>query len=282
MKIGINTCLWQWPFNSERVDLFKKIENFGYDAVEMTIEDRSKKNIEIIKDSLKKTSLECIICSSFVNGNLISEDEGIANKGIRYVMESIDLCEYLDSNILVGPTYGSYINKEFLNPEIKDRAKKQCIEALKNIGRYALDKKIKIAIEPLNRYESNFLNTAKDGVELVLKVNLANVGLNLDTYHMNIEEKNPKLAVLDAGKYLFHLHAPENDRGTPGTGNVDWSGISDSLRKIGFNGFVVMESGSPKVKEVAELGAFWRDYDYSQENMAIKGLGFLRKVFNKN
>lgn len=280
MKIGINTCLWQWPFNWERVDLFKKIKDFGYDAVEMTIEDRSKKNIEAIRDNLKKTGLECIICSSFIDGNLISEDKEIIKRGTKYVIEFIDLCEYMDSDILVGPTYGSCVKEEFLNSKIKDRAKKRCIEALKDIGKYALDKKIKIAIEPLNRYESNFLNTAREGIDLVSKVNLVNIGLNLDTYHMNIEEKNPKLAILDAGRYLFHLHAPENDRGTPGTGNVDWRGISDSLKEIGFNGFVVMESGSSKVEEVAKLGAFWRVYDYSQDKMAIEGLKFLRKILS--
>lgn len=278
MKIGINTYLWQWPFNSERVDLLKKIKDFGYDGVEMTIEDRSKKNLEVIKDNIKKTSLECIVCSSFVEGNLISNDSAVIKKGVKYVKESIDLCEYLGASILVGPTYGSLINKDFLNPIVKNKARQQTVELLKDIGKYALDKKIKIAIEPINRYESNFLNTAHEGIYLVKEINLQNIGLNLDTYHMHIEEKNSKKAVLDSGKYLFHLHAPENDRGTPGTGAVDWCGIGEALKKINFEGFVVMESGSPHVEEVAKLGAFWRVYDYSQDKMAKEGLKFLREL----
>ena len=148
------------------------------------------------------------------------------------------------------------------------------------IGKYASDKKIKIAIEPLNRYESNFLNTAEEGIDLVSSINLKNIGLNLDTYHMNIEEKNPSEAILNAGKFLMHLHAPENDRGTPGTGNINWSEISDSLKKINFNGFVVMESGSPEVEEVARLGAFWRIYDWPQDKMAEEGLIFFKKILN--
>jgi len=278
VKIGINTYLWQWPFNSERVDLLKKIKDFGYDGVEMTIEDRSKKNLEVIKDNIKKTSLECIVCSSFVEGNLISNDSAVIKKGVKYVKESIDLCEYLGASILVGPTYGSLINKDFLNPIVKNKARQQTVELLKDIGKYALDKKIKIAIEPINRYESNFLNTAHEGIYLVKEINLQNIGLNLDTYHMHIEEKNSKKAVLDSGKYLFHLHAPENDRGTPGTGAVDWCGIGEALKKINFEGFVVMESGSPHVEEVAKLGAFWRVYDYSQDKMAKEGLKFLREL----
>lgn len=278
MKIGINTYLWQWPFNSERVGLLKKIKDFGYDGVEMTIEDRSKKNLEVIKDNIKKTNLECIVCSSFVEGNLISNDSAVIKKGVKYVKESIDLCEYLGASILVGPTYGSLINKDFLNPIVKNKARQQAVELLKDIGKYALDKKIKIAIEPINRYESNFLNTAHEGIYLVKEINLQNIGLNLDTYHMHIEEKNSKKAVLDSGKYLFHLHAPENDRGTPGTGAVDWCGIGEALKKINFEGFVVMESGSPQVEEVAKLGAFWRVYDYSQDKMAKEGLKFLREL----
>jgi len=278
VKIGINTYLWQWPFNSERVDLLKKIKDFGYDGVEMTIEDRSKKNLEVIKDNIKKTNLECIVCSSFVEGNLISNDSAVIKKGVKYVKESIDLCEYLGASILVGPTYGSLINKDFLNPIVKNKARQQAVELLKDIGKYALDKKIKIAIEPINRYESNFLNTAHEGIYLVKEINLQNIGLNLDTYHMHIEEKNSKKVVLDSGKYLFHLHAPENDRGTPGTGAVDWCGIGEALKKINFEGFVVMESGSPQVEKVAKLGAFWRVYDYSQDKMAKEGLKFLREL----
>ncbi len=278
MLIGINTGLWQYPFNWEKVDLLKKIEGFGFDAVEMIIEDRSKKNIEIIRENLKKTGLKRIICSAFLDGNLISEDKEVVRRGIKYVKESIDLCEYLGADILVGPTYGSCIIEEHIDIKKKNRSRQQCIEALKNIGKYALDKNKKIAIEPINRYESSFINTAKEGIDLVLKVNLGNVGLHLDTFHMNIEEKDSKKAVLDAGKYLFHLHAPENDYGTPGTGSVDWSGISDSLKKIDFNGFVVMECGTLKVKEIAKLGAFWRVFDYSQDKMAIEGLKFLKKI----
>lgn len=280
MKIGINTCLWQWPFNSERIDLFKKISDLGFDGIEMTIEDRSKKNLEIIKDSSKKTNLLPIVCSSFVNGNLIEDSHEVIETGTKYVKDSVDLCEYLGASILVGPTYGSYKNKDFLYPAVKNKAKKQAIGLLKDIGKYALDKKIKIAIEPINRYESNFLNTAQEGLDLVKEINLPNIGLNLDTYHMNIEEKNSKKAVLDSGKYLFHMHAPENDRGTPGTGDVDWHGIADSLKKINFDGFVVMESGSPQVEEVAKLGAFWRVYDYPQDEMAEKGLKFLRNLLS--
>lgn len=279
MKIGINTCLWEWPFNYKRIDLFKKIEDIGYNAVELTIENRNRKNLEKIKNSLEKTSLECIICSSFLSGNIISEKDEIVNKGKKYIIESIDMCEYLGSKILVGPTYGIYINKDFLSPHIKSRAINQCTRILEDIGNYANEKKIKIAIEPLNRYESNFLNTAKEGLDLLSKINLKNVGLNLDTYHMNIEEKNIEKAILYSGKFLFHLHVTENDRGTPGSGHIDWASVSNSLKKINFNGFVVMESGNPNVEKLARAGFYWRQYDWTQDKMAEEGYKFIKHVF---
>jgi D-psicose/D-tagatose/L-ribulose 3-epimerase len=279
MKIGINTCLWIWPFNRSRVDLFNKIKGYGFEAVEMTIENRSKKNTAVIKEKLKKAGLECSLCSSFLNGNLISEDRVILKKGIEYAIDSIDLCEYLGAGILVGPIYGSCINKNYLNSKVKAKASKQCAEALRCIGNYALKKNIRIAVEPINRYESNFLNTAKEGINLIAHVNLKNVGLLLDTYHMNIEEKNAVKAVLNAGDLLFHLHVPENDRGTPGTGNIDWEGLSASLKQMQYGGLIIMESGSPRAREVAALGAFWRVYDFSQDKMASEGFNFLKKTF---
>ena len=280
MKIGIGVGLWQYPFNSERVDLLKKIEDFGFDVVELLIEDKSKKNLEIIKENIKKTRLKCVIGSSFVEGNLISDDVNVVKRGVKYIKDSIDLCEYLESGILTGPTYGSLINTDFLNSAVKNKAKEQAVELLREIGIYASVKNIKIALEPLNRYESNFLNTAHEGIDLIKEINLPNVGLNLDTFHMHIEEKSSKKAVLDAGEHLFHLHVPENDRGTPGTGDVDWDGISESLRKINFTGTIVMESGSSYVEEIAKLGAFWRVYDYPPNKMAEEGLKFLRQKFN--
>ncbi len=280
MKIGTGTSLWQYPFNWEGVELLSKIKGFGFDVVELLIEDTSKKNLDIIKENVQKNNLECAICSSFVEGNLISDDREVVDRGVKYIKGQIDICEYFGSGILAGPTYGSLINFDFLKPEIKNKARKQAVQLLKEVGSYALDKKIKVAIEPLNRNESNFLNTAREGIDLVEEIGLPNVGLNLDTYHMNIEEKNIEKAILEAGQHLFHLHAPENDRGTPGTGHINWEGVAESIKKIDFSGFVMMESGNAEVEEMAKLGAFWRLYDYPADKIAQEGLKFLRGLFS--
>ncbi len=280
MKIGICASLWTYPFNMQSLDILKKIENFGFDAVEFSIEDRSEDNLAAIKESLKKTNLACILGSSFVEGNLLSSDANTIKAGVKYVKESVDVCEYLGSGILAGPVYGSYINTDFLVPAVKNKARQQAVELLKEIGAYALGKNIKIAAEPLNRYETNFLNTANEAVEFVSEINLPNVGLNLDTFHMHMEEKSIKKAILNAGEHLFHLHVPENDRGTPGTGDVDWDGIAESLKNINFSGAIIMESGSPYAGEISKIGAFWRSYDYPPDKMAEEGLKFLRKKFS--
>ncbi len=279
MKIGIGTDIWQYPFSSKNVDILKKVKDIGFDVVELSIQDTSKENVGIIKEHVLKNKLECCICSSFVDGNLISSDADTIARGVQYVKGQIDLCEYMGSGILAGPTFGSLIDHDFLDPPVKEKAKKQAVALLKDIGEYALKKNIKIAVEPLNRNESNFLNTAQEGIDFVKEIDLPNVGLNLDTYHMNIEEKNIEKAILNAGEYLFHMHAPENDRGTPGTGHINWQGVAESLKKIKFSGCVSMESGNTAVKEMAKLGAFWRVYDYSVDRMAEEGLKFLRSIF---
>ncbi|MCL5070757.1 MAG: sugar phosphate isomerase/epimerase, partial [Actinobacteria bacterium] len=144
-------------------------------------------------------------------------------KGIEFIKGLVDLCHKFDSKMLVGPTYSVGRYPELIKPDKRKKAWESCVKNLKAIGKYAGEKGIKIAIEPLNRYETAFLNMAEDAVNLVKEVDNSSIGVQLDVYHMNIEEKNLENAIVSTGKYLFHMHVPEHDRGTPGTGHTDWN-----------------------------------------------------------
>jgi len=279
IKIGIDTMLWTWPFNSKNLDIFSKIKSFGYNIVEFGIDNFSDDNLDNIKESLKNNNLESILNSPFVVGNLLSDDKIENDKAIAFMKKSIDVCQYFGSAMLVGPLYGSGINRDFLDKNIKSIAKNHCVELLKYVARYALEKKVKLAIEPLNRYESNFINTTEECLDLIRLINMENVGIMLDTYHMNIEEKDIKKAILNTNALLMLMHVPENDRGTPGTGHIPWEDIAEALKIINFDGYLIIESGSPNVRSVAVLGAFWRKYDYVEDEMAKKGLEFLENCF---
>jgi D-psicose/D-tagatose/L-ribulose 3-epimerase len=132
-----------------------------------------------------------------------------------------------------------------------------------------------LAIEPLNRYETDMINTVEQGLELCAAVDAENVGLLLDTYHMNIEEKSMGDAIRTAAGRLFHFHACENDRGTPGTGHIPWADAFEALSDIGYTGHVVIESFTPAVTEIARAVSLWRPLDASGDELAAAGLRFL-------
>ncbi len=279
MKYGINTVLWTWPFTHERLDLFNKIKRMGYDTVEIAVEDMSENNVNAIKKGLDEYGLNCVICGAYgPDRNIMSEDEDVQKSGVEYIKKLIDMADNLSAKAIVGPAYSVGIHPGFLNADNKKKAWDNCVKNLKEAGEYAGHHGKRIAVEPLNRYETNFINTAEEALGLIKEVNNPQIGVQLDVYHMNIEDKDLEDAIVNTGKYLFHLHVPEHDRGTPGTGHTDWAGVARALKKISFDECVVIESCDPKVEAIAEPGAIWRVYDYGQDEIARKGLEFLKKT----
>ncbi|MFA9403185.1 MAG: TIM barrel protein, partial [Anaerolineales bacterium] len=135
---------------------------------------------------------------------------------------------------------------------------------------------IRLAFEPLNRFETDLINIVDQGLKLIDDVGAPNLGLHLDTFHMHLEEKNSATAIKDAGKRLFHFHACENDRGVPGTGQVDWGGVFQALVEIEYQGAVVIESFTPEVKSIARAVCIWREIAPDQDTIARDGLKFIK------
>ena len=134
-----------------------------------------------------------------------------------------------------------------------------------------------IAFEPINRFETDFLNTCEQGLAMIEDVNHSALKLHLDTFHMNIEEKNPAAAILQAGGLLGHFHACGSDRGTPGNDHIDWKPIAAALKAIRYNGDVVIESFTTDVKSIARAASIWRKIEPTRDEIAVKGVKFLRK-----
>lgn len=281
MKYGLNTVLWVYPFSSKRLDLLKKIKDIGYDTAEIGIDDWSDSNIIPIRESLEENKLNSVLVG--IPGpekSIFNESGDIQKEGVKFIKGLIDQCSRTGATILVGPLYSVGTHPELIDPSVKEKAWKICVKNLKEIGKYARDNNIKIAVEPLNRYETNFINTAEETIRLINEVGIDNLGVLLDVYHMNIEEKNLEQAIIKTGKLLYHLHVPEHDRGTPGSGHTDWKGVARGLKKISFEGAAVIESCDPKIgSPIAELGAIWRTYDWGQEEIATRGFKFLKSIF---
>jgi D-psicose/D-tagatose/L-ribulose 3-epimerase len=144
------------------------------------------------------------------------------------------------------------------------------------LARYAGDRGVVLGIEPLNRFETSFINLASQAVEVIDRVNHPSCRILLDTFHMNIEEKSLGAAIRAAGHRLCHFHACENDRGAPGSGNVTWGDVKQALADIGYDGPVVIESFTGKVKSIARAAAIWRAFEPSQDALAQNGVNFLK------
>lgn len=164
-------------------------------------------------------------------------------------------------------------------PSAKAEQWKLVVGNLKEICRYAEDKGVYVAVEPLNRFETDFLNVCSDALRLIRDVESQMLKVHLDTFHMNIEEKSLSMAILEAGDNLYHVHSSENDRGAPGTGTVDWKGVRDALKKINYSRYIVIESFTPDVEIIAKAASIWRETEKSNVELAQKGLRFLKGLF---
>ena len=152
------------------------------------------------------------------------------------------------------------------------------VKNLKVLAKYAEQKGVQICIEPLNRFETDFLNTVDQALKLVKDVGSKAVKIHLDTFHMNIEQKNQGDSIRKAGKLLAHFHACGSDRGTPGNDHIKWKPIAKALKQINYQGDVVIESFTTDVKVIARAAAIWRRMEPTRNEIATKGIKFLKKV----
>ncbi len=279
MKFGANTFIWVSPFASKDVDIIYKVKEMGFDMVEIALEDLSLVDLNKVKGVLTSTGLECVVCGAFgPTRDIISDDPSIRENAKKYITDCINACSELGSHIFAGPVY-SAVGKTRLIPEEKKRQEwNLCVETLGQLSDFGQKKGVVIAVEPLNRFETDFINLAQDAVRLVERVNSPSLKVHLDTFHMNIEEKSLGEAVRNTGRHLYHFHACENDRGTPGSGHIPWQEVASALKDIGYDGYIAIESFTPGVKEIAKAAAIWRKLEVDQDTLARKGLKFLKNL----
>ncbi|MDD5658839.1 MAG: sugar phosphate isomerase/epimerase [Actinomycetota bacterium] len=279
MKFGINTLLFTGTYTDEHVkSLSRKFRELGFDGIEVALE---KKGDVDYRQALKIFKENNLVCSSICG--LFGEDRDIRGPkkeyiegGLAYIKDCLEACVELECNLFVGPVY-SAVGRSGMVAE--DEKKIQWDTVVENLGKackWAEKYGVFIAIEPLNRFETDFINVCKDAIRMVKDVGSKYLKIHLDTFHMSVEEKNSSMAILDAGDLLYMLHASENDRGAPGTGQVHWKSIADALRRINYDNWVVIESFTPENKVIAKAASIWRQTEKSDFILAQKGLKFLR------
>ena len=197
---------------------------------------------------------------------------------MAYNKQCIDATQALGGTNLVGPIYSAVGRTWQQTPDERAHDLDVLVANLKVLAAYAGDHGVVMGIEPLNRFETSFINIADQVIEVVDRVNHPGCQIMLDSFHMNIEEKDLGAAIRKAGKRLVHFHACENDRGAPGSGHVPWQSVAAALKEIKFDGPVVIESFTPKVKSIARAAAIWREFEASPDTLAENGGKFLRQL----
>ncbi len=279
MRFGINTFLFTSPFTNESTKLFKTFKKWGFQTVEIPVEDPSHIDPAHVKRELDQHALVCgSVCACMGPGRDFRGTPDEQKTAMDYCRALLDQMVILDCPSLIGPVYSVVGKADAVEPAQQKQEWTLAVSNLKELAKYAEARGRQICIEPLNRFETDFLNTCDQGLRLIKAVGSKAVKLHLDTFHMNIEEKFQGPAIRRAGKLLGHFHACGSDRGTPGNDHIDWKPITAALKAIKYNGDVVIESFTTDVKVIARAAAIWRKMEPTRDEIAVKGLKFLKRT----
>ncbi|WGW12213.1 sugar phosphate isomerase/epimerase family protein [Saxibacter everestensis] len=276
-QLGISSFILASPFSDQDVDQFDYALKLGYDLFEVCIEDTNLVSSQALNSAAERTGLAISICGAFGPERDVShEDFANRREGIGYLKHCVDVAAEVGSPHVAGPMYSATGKARLLSPAERAEQRAQAVDSLREAADYAGERGVRLAIEPLNRFETDLVNTVEQGLELCSLIDRENVGLMLDTFHMNIEEKAPGAAIRLAGDKVFHFQVSENDRGTPGSGNVAWADVFSALRDINYRGAIVVESFLPTVAEIARAVSLWRPVAGSMDELAREGLAFIQ------
>ena len=279
MRLGINTFLFTSPFTTQSTRLFPTFKKWGFKSIEIPVEDPSHIEPARVKRELDKHGLVCgSVCACMGPGRDLRGTPAEQKTALDYCRKLIDQMVVLGCPSLIGPVYSVVGKADAVEPAQQKKEWALVVKNIKQLARYAEKKGVQICIEPLNRFETDFLNTCDKGLELIKAVGSKAVKLHLDTFHMNIEEKNQAAAIRKAGRLLAHFHACGSDRGTPGNDHIDWKPIARALKDIKYKGDVVIESFTTDVKVIARAAAIWRRIEPTRDEIAVKGIKFLKRV----
>ena len=281
MQFGANTQIWVAPFTQNDLGLIDKVAGMGFDMIELgyaSVEPPFK--VADVKERLKAHGMIAGVCS-FLSGDrdIANPDPEVRKRGVAYMKALVGTVAALGGKILSGPLYAELFRARYLPADQRAREWEWSVGSLREIGKSAELQGVTIALEPLNRFETDFMNQSEKAVRLAEDVGSSAVGILLDTFHMAIEEKDQGEAIRHAGRHLKHFHSCENDRGSPGTGQVDWPEVRDALKAINYDGAVVIEGFNPDVVHLANGARIWRPMAPSPDRLAGDGIKFLKKLF---
>jgi D-psicose/D-tagatose/L-ribulose 3-epimerase len=277
MKIGVSAFAWTTRFTTRHLDLLPSIREHGLSSFEIGMFDPALLPAAEIRRAFEANDLELSLCAILPAGvNPISPDSAVRKRSRNHLAQCIETAAEMGAHLICGPLYApiGYLPGRRRNADEWNWA----VECFQSLGDSLDSQGITLAIEPVNRSETFFLNTGAEALDLCEAIGHARIGATIDTFHANIEEKNISGAIETVGSRLNHVHISENDRGLIGSGHVDISAILHSLQRIEYRGSLLIEGFGYSPQEQDSLGALWGDLSVTPEDIAFKGSEYLLRL----
>ena len=274
MKIGVSAFAWTTRIERRHLDLLSSLGEHGLDGFEIPMFDPLDIDVSTTRQAFEASGLECTVCAILPAGiNPISPSASVRKAALAHLVRCIETAAELGAQKVGGPLFAPI-------GYLPGRRRTQdewnwVVESFQALGDVLDANKVNLAIEPVNRSETFFLNTVAEASALCEAVAHPRIGVLIDTFHANIEEKNIAAAVRSLGSRLMHLHASENDRGLLGSGHVDFPGIAAALKAISYDGYLMIEGFGYSPTEANSHGLLWGDPAVSPEDIAFQGAAYL-------
>lgn len=280
--IGLISMQYARPFTTAHFPLFKKMRDLGFDFVELLVPEPGEIDLAETRRALDDAGLDVVLAARVnLQRNLSSDDQNAHRAGIDYLRYAADCAAALGARVVGGPLTGNPLvfagRAPLPVPEDERLARKErCVKGLVEAGNHAADAGVLLAIEPLNRFESDVLCTTQQAIELLEAVGHPAIKLMLDTFHMHMEEASIAEAIRRGGAYLVHFQANENHRGFPGTGSTNWVSVGRALHEIGYSGPVSLEPFRRNDDRFGVPFAQWRPPHEDESERLAASVAFIK------
>ena len=278
MKFGIHAGLWMDNWTDDPVPLFEKAARIGFDGVELSLLGVGPKEAERLRRAAGEAGVELTSSTGLGPGaDPSSEDAAVRTCGRETLEQAIETVAALGASSLAGVVAAPW---GVFDPDRKAERARRSAETLGQLQDHLSQYGVTLGIEGLNRFESDLTSTAAETCAIARATGAANIGVLLDSFHMNIEEKDPPAALRAAGDTLVHYHVSDNDRGVPGSGRYDFIADAKALDDIGYRGWVVAEMFVRAARPTSSDLNIWRDIEPDADRAAAEALAFMKGVFS--
>ncbi|WP_111718720.1 sugar phosphate isomerase/epimerase [Homoserinimonas sp. OAct 916] len=279
-KLGVNTWVWAAELDDDSLETaVRRVAGMGFTAVELPVENPGAWSVPRARDLLGELGLEPFVVGAMSAGrNLVEASDPEISATQTYLTECVDIAAALGARIVAGPFYAA-TGRCWRMTEVERRATyAQLVDSLTPVTRHAESVGVRLAIEPLNRYETSLMNTVEQALDALAPLFGPGLGLALDSYHLNIEEKSITDAIVLGGEHVAHVQVCGNDRGAVGDDHIDWPGFLDALDGIGYSGPLNLESFTAENETIAVAASIWRPLAASPDDLARRSLEYLTRL----